>query len=109
VSGGGERIELRLPSGLAFGPFGFDPALLLETVECWIEGALLHLQDFAGDRLDAFGNCPAVAGFDRKCFEDQKIESSLDEVAWLSHTMIIYTMDCRSSRYMAGESQPLLQ
>ena len=39
-----------------------------------------------------------MACFDRERLKDQEIESSLDEVAWLSHTMIIYTLDCRSSR-----------
>ena len=32
AAGGGERIELGLAAGFALGPFGLDPALLLEAV-----------------------------------------------------------------------------
>jgi hypothetical protein len=31
-----------------------------------------------------------VLWFQKDCFQDQKIESSLHEITWLSHTMIIY-------------------
>jgi len=88
---GGEAIELGLAACVAFGPGGGDPALLLEAMESGIEGALLDLEDFVGELLYALGDGPAVLGLERDGLEDQQVESALDEVAWLSHTVIIYT------------------
>jgi hypothetical protein len=36
-----------------------------------------------------------VPGLKRDGFENQKIERSLDEIAGLTHTMIIYNKKCR--------------
>jgi hypothetical protein len=47
-----------------------------------------------------------VAGFERKRFKNEEVESSLDQVAWFSHPMIIYTLDCRSSRCAGLEMLP---
>src|SRR5207245_10841266 len=65
-----------------------------------VERALLHLEHLARNLLDTLGNGPAVQWFERDGFKNQKVESSLHEVAWFSHNMIIYNMDCRWSRYL---------
>ncbi len=59
-------------------------------MQCWIQRALLYLQHFARNLLNPLGDGPAVLWFQKDCFQDQKIESSLHEITWLSHTMIIY-------------------
>jgi hypothetical protein len=45
--------------------------------------------------LDSLGNCPAVLGLKRNGLEDQQVERSLNKIVRPSHTMIIYTADCR--------------
>ena len=62
--GSRQRIELSLAAALRLAPMGLDPALLLQPVQRWIKGALLNLQHFGGDLLDAFGDCPAVLGLE---------------------------------------------
>src|ERR1700676_2050352 len=101
--GGGEAIpvggfEIELASaeageGIKFGaaivfagaPFGFDPAFLLEFVERGIEGAVADLQDFPGDLLQADTDGEAVERFKRQNFQEQEIESALDEVGRFGH------------------------
>jgi hypothetical protein len=56
---------------------------------------LLNLKNFLGDLLNALGNRPAVLRLERDCLEDEQIESPLNEIAWLSHTMTIYITKCR--------------
>jgi hypothetical protein len=34
-------------------------------------------------------------GFERERLEDEQIKSSLHQIAWFPHTMIIYTQYCR--------------
>jgi len=45
--------------------------------------------------LNALSDGPTVFGFERNGFENQEIQSSLDEVVRFSHTMTIYTKNCR--------------
>jgi len=91
AAGGGDGIEAGLAVGLGGSPLGADPALLLEAVEGGVEGALLDLEDFVGELLDALGDGPAVFGLEGDGLEDEEVEGSLDEIVWLSHTVIIYT------------------
>ena len=85
TAGGCERVELGLAAGFAFGPLGLDPTLLLEAMQSGVERALLHLEDFAGKLLNPLGDGPSVEGFEKERFEDQEVEGSLNEVAWLAH------------------------
>jgi hypothetical protein len=95
AASGGEGIELGLAASLGFGPFGFDPGFAFEAIEGGVEGALLDLEYFARDLLDAFGDGPAMFGFEGDGFEDKEIERALDEIVWFTHTMTIYRSDCR--------------
>ena len=95
AAGWGERIELGLAAGVGFTPFGLDPPFALEPVEGGIEGALLDLEDFLGDLLDALGDGPAVLGLECDGFQDEEVEGALDEVVWFAHSMTIYTRNCR--------------
>src|SRR5947207_14016505 len=40
--------------------------------------------------LDAFSNGPPVLCFERDGFENQKVQSSLNDVTWSPHTMTIH-------------------
>src|SRR4051812_35051798 len=80
-----QRIHLRPPSGVALGPLGRDPALLLEPMQRRIERALLHLQDFARHLLDALGDGPAVRRLKGKRLQDQEIQGALDEIGGFAH------------------------
>src|SRR6266568_1323909 len=84
-SGTCERVELCHAAGLRRTPCRFDPCLLLQTVEGRIERALLDLERFLRNLLDAFGNRPAMLRFDAKSLENQQIEGSLDEISGFSH------------------------
>jgi len=46
LAGFGEGVELGDAARFGGLGFRFDPALLFETVEGWIEGALLNLEHF---------------------------------------------------------------
>jgi len=96
----GQKIKLSVSSRLGLFPFGSDPRFLFEPVQSWVEGALLHLKHFTRDLLNALGNRPAVFGFEGNRFQDQEVQGALDEIVWLGHTMIIYSEDCRLSRYV---------
>jgi len=95
VTSAAEGVELGDASGFGFGAFSLNPAFLFEAVQGGVEGALLDLEDFAGDLLDTLGDGPAVLGLESEGFEDQKVESALNEVVRFAHSMIIYTRDCR--------------
>ena len=95
ATAGGQRIELGFSSRFRFRPFRFDPGFLFQAVQSGVEGALLNLKNFAGDLLNALGNGPAVFGFEGNGLENEEVESALDEIAWLTHTMTIYIKKCR--------------
>ena len=69
-----------------FAPLRFDPAALLEAVEGRVQGSLIHLEHFPGYLPDALGDAPAVHGFQRNGFEDQEIQSALDQIGWFAHS-----------------------
>ena len=95
AASGGQRVILGSSSGVAFHPLGFDPGFLFEAVEGGIERALLDLEHFIGNLLNALGDGPAVLGLERDGFEDQEVEHALDEIVGFAHTMMIYTSSCR--------------
>ena len=92
ASRGGERIKPGLAAGFGLIPSGAYPPLLLQAVQSRIKRALLHLQDILRYLLNAFGNGPAVLGFERDRLEYEQIKGALlHEIAWFPHTVIIYT------------------
>jgi hypothetical protein len=95
LTGSYKRIKFRLPPRLTFHLFSFGPALLFKTVQGWVERPLLHLQYLTRNLLYPLGNGPSMFGFERERIEDEQIKSSLHQIAWFPHTMIIYTQYCR--------------
>jgi hypothetical protein len=61
-------------------PLRFDPAAALESMECRVEGALLDVEDIAGDLLDALGDGPAVQRLKDESLKDEKVESALRQI-----------------------------
>jgi hypothetical protein len=68
-------------AAIVFGgaPFAVDPAGALEAEERGAEGAGVDLEDAFTDLIDADGDAVAVHGFERESFEDEHVESSLDD------------------------------
>lgn len=91
----GQRIKLGLSAGFGFFPFGFDPGFLLQAVQGRVERALLDLQYIPRNLLNTLGDGPAMLGLERNGFENQEIQSSLNEVVRFSHAMTIYSNYCR--------------
>ena len=81
-----------------------DPGLLLEAVKGRVKRALLHLQRFFRDLLDALRDRPAVLGLEGERLEDQQVESALYEVAWFAYTMIIYNSEAASRGSQAADN-----
>jgi len=100
---GGEGVKLGDAAGFRFGALAPDPALLFEAMEGGVEGALLDLEDVLGDLLDALGDGPAVLGLESEGFEDEKVESALDEVVGFAHSVIIYNWIVDSQGIRRGE------
>ena len=77
ASGLGEFVILGAAIVVRSTPLWFDPATALESMKRGVEGALLDLEDIAGDLLDALGDGPAVQRFEDKGLKDEKVESAL--------------------------------
>ena len=76
-------------AAIVFGgaPAGFDPAAAFEAVEGGIEGALLNLENVAGNLLYALGDGPAVLGFEGEGAEDEEVEGALRKIDALRHLL----------------------
>src|SRR3954451_17264593 len=84
----GQRVELHLAAVVRLAPLGLDPALLLEPVERRVQRALLHLQLFLRDLLDALADGPAMFWLERHHLEDQQVERALHEIVWFPHWFV---------------------
>jgi hypothetical protein len=69
-----------------------------------VQRALLDLQHFARDLLNAFRNGPTMLEFKRDGLQDQKVERSLDKIVRFRHTMVVYNRNCRLLRYGVARS-----
>lgn len=80
TAGPGQGVVFGAAVVIADGPLRTDPAVLFEFVQRWIEGALAHLENVAGDLADALCDGPAVHRLQGDDFEDQQVEGALDEI-----------------------------
>jgi hypothetical protein len=87
----GELVKLCLTSRVGLVPLRAYPSLLFKPVKRGIQRALLHLQNLVRDLLNALGDGPTVLRFERDRRENKQVQSALYEIAWLAHTMTIYT------------------
>src|SRR5579859_962212 len=51
-----EAVEADLTVGFGDAPLGGGPALEQDLLQCWVEGAFFHFEDFAGEHVDALGD-----------------------------------------------------
>jgi hypothetical protein len=75
----GQLVELGLAAGFGFFSFGFEPALVFQTMERGIEGALMDLEEFFRNLLKALGDGIAMAGAQGDNLQDQHIESPAEK------------------------------
>ena len=106
-----QLVVLGAPVVVGHVPLGLDPAATFEPVKRGIERALLHLQDVAGNLMDAFGDRPAVLRLERNGLENQQIERSLRQLdpcrrrsrqASPSASTGAYRNSCRSTREVSS-------
>jgi hypothetical protein len=83
-----EGVELGAAIVFAGLPFGRDPALLFEFVKSRIERAVADLENVARDLREALADGPAVERFESEDFEDEEIESALEEVGRFGHGVV---------------------
>ena len=105
AAGFGQGVELGAAILFRGAPLCADPFLAFQAIERRVERTLLDLQDVARDLLDALGDAPAVHGFERQSFQDQKIERALQDFDPWTHglsprrtTSGISDSSCRLSR-----------
>src|SRR5690242_14958040 len=78
---GGERVEARLAVLLGQAPFGFEPALLLHSVQSGVERALFDAQEIAGHPLHVRGDRVPVQPFARgQGLQDEQGQRALQDV-----------------------------
>src|SRR4029077_1581622 len=74
AAGGGEAVEASLAIFRRGAPCGGDPALLQETLEGRVEGAVLDFEGVAGSLLNELGDGVTVEGSPAKGAEDDEVE-----------------------------------
>ena len=68
------------PAQLLDAPLGFNPALMLETMEGRVERALVNLQDGLGDLLNALRDRPAVQRLGLQRPKDEQVERARQKI-----------------------------
>ena len=63
-----------------FTPFGANPALLFQAMQCGIKRSLLHLQHVVRYLLNPLSDGPAMNRPEREGFQDQQVQRSLDQI-----------------------------
>jgi hypothetical protein len=88
----GQPIKLCLASRLARAPFGDEKLLVFEPMKGRVERALLDLQSFFRDLLNALRNRIAVDWPERNDAEDQQVQRTLGEIefGWSRHAYDFY-------------------
>src|SRR4030095_3013197 len=93
-----ELVELSSPACLIFSPLATNPLFLLNTVERWIERALLNRQHLVRHSSYSLNNAVAVQGPERKCFKDQHVECALEKISFgISHVSRLNRPGSRTS------------
>src|SRR5579864_230293 len=82
---GSQFVELGTAIVVGDAPLGIDPASLLQSRQCGIQRSLAHLKSFLGNLLDALGNSPTMHRFERQRFEDQQVQSALQQLHLFAH------------------------
>ena len=101
-SGTGELIEFGATVVVRCSPLGLDPAATLKTMQCGIEGALLHPQHVARNLLDALKD--ASRGALTPACENQEV-MCLAEFVDASHALLALLRKVPCSCRSAGSGK----
>jgi hypothetical protein len=71
-------LEFAIAVGGSF-PFGNNPSLPLQPVECGIERAVLHLQEVVRGSLDVLSNLVTVSRTVKECSQDEHVKRALED------------------------------
>src|SRR5262245_31699083 len=82
-----ERVELGSPIVFGRFPLGRDPAFLLQFVQRRIEGAVADLENVSRNLRQALPDGPAMQRLKRQYLHKQQIQSPLDQLGWLAHSL----------------------
>jgi hypothetical protein len=95
----GDRVELCFAVVVGGAPFSGDPALLLETEQGSVDGALVQFQNVLAHLLDTAGDAEAVLRSEGvESFEDHEVESALEDVGFSGHVRVsLWTFQRRYS------------
>jgi hypothetical protein len=77
-----ETVELGAAIVLGEAPLGVDDAVQLESMKGWIERPFFDAQDFVGNLLDPLRDAPTVHRSAGEGFQDQHVQSALNEGAF---------------------------
>src|SRR5207248_726245 len=79
----GKAVVTRAAIVLGGLPVALDPAAMLESLEGWVERALIDLEAALGDLLDAESDSPPVHGLQGERFQDEEVDAPSEGVRFL--------------------------
>src|SRR5207249_127712 len=85
----GQPIELGFTIVIGFAPLTGNQTLVFQPVERWIQRSLLDLQLLTGDLLCAKQNPVAMQRAERDGFEDQHVQSALQQIDLFSRDLSV--------------------
>lgn len=98
----GQTIKLCAPARFGHSPLGFNPAAILEPMQCRIKRALFERKAVFGNHRDAFGNIPAVQSRSGESSQDEEIEGPLEKfVSHFVHAGILLSCFYNSKLYLS--------
>src|ERR1051325_4174930 len=80
AAGRRQAIEAGSAAEFGYAPFRFDPTLMFQAMEGWIQRTLIHLENFLRDLLNPFRGSPTVHRAVLEGSQDQEIEGALEQV-----------------------------
>src|SRR5262245_39759013 len=89
-TGCGQPIELCFALIFGFAPLTRDQSLMFQPVQGWVQRSLLDLQRVAGDLLDTKQNPVAMQWAQRDSFENQHVESALQQINSFRHALSLH-------------------
>src|ERR1700733_8744390 len=103
-----QTVELRLAFVVRFPPLAGDPTLMFQSIERWIQRALLDLQLFARDLLNAQQNPVAVQRAKRDRFEDQHVQCALQQINRFAHVSPCVSRRDLNRTLLVGQGESIL-
>ena len=80
AAGAREGVEFGAAGVIGLTPFGVQPTFTFEALKGGEEGAGIGFEDTERHLFDTAGNAEAMHGLEAEGFEDEHVESALDEI-----------------------------